>query len=104
MTVFCIAAGLLGIILGYVFHWAIRRDPKPDAAELAALVAILVAGVVITFIKDQFLQCPAAFAWYVIGLFVGFVIFLLFFFMKWETFSQQLKKEGQMKVPFFPFK
>ena len=102
-VVWCVAAACLGVLLGYVFNWAIRHNPKPDGKEVAALVAVLVGGAAVTLVREL-VGCPTALAWYLIGLPLGFLSYLIALHFGWERI-QALLAQGKLKgAPLFPWR
>ena len=104
MSVFCIAAGVLGAVLGYILNWALRHNPKPDATEIIALIGMIAGGIVVQLIKDNLLQCPGAVAWYLIGVGVGFFIYSLALWVGWEKIKTEVSEGKLDGLPFSPFK
>lgn len=104
MIVFCVAAGVLGLVLGYTLNWALRHNPQPDAREVIALIGMVAGGVVIQLVKDDVFDCTSGLAWYLIGVGAGFFFYTLALWKGWERIKT-LMEQGKLKgTPFSVFK
>jgi hypothetical protein len=62
----------LGIVLGYVTHYLLRRDEAPGAHDLAGIVASLVSGLALDAVGGS-----GGASAYFVGLAVGFFLYWL---------------------------
>jgi len=104
MNVYCVAAGFLGAFLGYVLNWALRHNPKPDAKEVIALVGLIVGGAAVQLVKKGLFKCDEALAWYLIGAGLGFFIFTVALWLRWEKIKKLIDQKTLDGVPFTPFR
>lgn len=95
----CLAAGLVGLVLGYVFSWSVRST-KPGIGEIGSLVAILFGGTVTPSLP--IVQCQNAMTFYLLGLAVGFFIYILMVRFNWEHFPKNVCG-GAIRLPLLPF-
>lgn len=72
-TVVYIGAALFGVVVGWIAYRTLRRSGEAVALSDIATVIGAVGGAAITGIFDD----EKSFAWYSIGLFVGFFGYLL---------------------------
>ncbi len=102
MTLSCVAALSFGIVIGYILNWAIRHNPKPDAKEVAALIAAVAGGSVVTLIRGL-IGCPNAMSWYLIGLAVGFFLYTVALWLRWEQIRNLVTQARLNGIPLFPW-
>ncbi len=99
-NIFCIGAGALGLMLGYILSWSTRRQ-EPSAIDAAALIGTAFGGTILTVVDK--LNCPQALPIYIIGLGIGFSLYLIALRYHW-TKVLQLINEGKLKnPPVFPW-
>lgn len=96
MIISCIAALCFGMVIGYVLNWAVRHNPKPDAKEVSALIAAVVGGTVVSLIRNL-INCPNAISWYLIGLAIGFFLYTIAIWKRWELMTKLTR------LPFLPW-
>lgn len=97
-TVSCLAAGAVGLVLGYVFSWSVRSN-KPGIGEIGSLIAIIFGGTVTPSLP--IMQCPDAMTYYLAGLAVGFFLYILMVRFNWDSFPKSAN--GNAELPLFPF-
>ena len=66
-----IGATCLGIVMGWLVRYFIRRFESFNANAFGAIVGVVVGGVVVTFLEED----KSVWWFYPIGLFIGFVIY-----------------------------
>lgn len=96
MTVAEIGALVLGIVLGFLTHYLVRRDQEPGIEDLAAIIAAVLGAQVFKVITGQDQT-----SWYLIGLGVGFFLYWLALLLGREQ-VKQLKMQNK-KLPLLPF-
>ena len=98
MLVWCVAAGALGLVMGFVLHLSLRTNPKLDAKQVSSLVGIVVGGTVLALV-GRLVACPEALAWYLIGFAIGFFLYAIAYWRNWERqrrrLSMSLEKSRQ---------
>lgn len=97
--VYCGSAALLGMILGYSFNWAIRKG-QPGAYDVASLVSVILGGTTIDVLGR--IHCPEALSYYLIGLAVGFVAYLILLSRNWPTVMWLMQHGVLQSPPLFP--
>jgi len=97
-TVALVAAFLIGVVIGYAAHWLLRRirEPKPD--DLVAIVGLFFGAAVF-----RALTGPDQIWWYMIGVFVGFFLYLIALWFGQETLQAIGAEETRQPLPLFPF-
>lgn len=96
MTVETVGAVVLGVVIGFLAHYLIRRDPEPGIEDLAAIVGVVLGSVVFNVITGQDQT-----SWYLIGLGVGFFLYWLALLAGLERVK---KHHQEMKpLPLLPF-
>ncbi len=96
MTLAAIAAAVLGVVIGYLTHYLVRRDQQAGIGDLAAIITAILGAAIFNIIKE-----PAATYWYLIGLGAGFFLYWLALAVGKEKVQQLLEKK--QKLPLFPF-
>jgi hypothetical protein len=75
----------LGVVIMYLTLMFVTRFLKSDAnakpGNLAKFLAIFLSGTVVGFLTAQLGAGAKEFAWYAIGLVVGFAAYLVFYFI-----------------------
>ena len=94
----CMAAGAVGLVLGYVFSWTVRSS-KPGIGEIGSLIAVILGGTVTPSLP--IMQCSSAMTFYLIGLAAGFFLYILMVRFNWEHFPKNAS--GGAEMPLFPF-
>jgi len=100
LNLFCLGAACLGLMLGYVFSWSLRKQ-EPQDTEVATLTSTVFSGVIMETIGK--LECKEALPIYIIGVAAGFVIYLIAFRMKWPQIKQALADRQMVNPPLFPW-
>lgn len=96
MTVETVGAVVLGVVIGFLAHYLIRKDPEPGIEDLAAIVGVVLGSVVFNVITGQDQT-----SWYLIGLGVGFLLYWLALLVGLERVKKHYR---EMKpLPLFPF-
>lgn len=96
MSVASIGALVLGAVIGYLAHFVARRNPTPSIGDLGAIVGVILGGAVFKIITG-----PEQTSWYLIGLGVGFFLYLVALLAGGEK-VRQLTEERQ-PLPLLPF-
>lgn len=98
LTLATIAALLIGIVIGYLAHWLLRRIREPKPADLAALAGLFGGGAVVQAFsgEDQIW-------WYMIGVFIGFSAYLAALWIGRESLQAYRSEETSRPLPLFPF-
>ena len=99
-NIFCAGAACLGILLGYLFSWSLRKS-EPQDTEVATLVSTVFSGTIMETIGK--LQCKEALPIFMIGVVAGFVIYLIALRMKWAVIKQALQDRRISSPPLFPW-
>jgi len=73
MDIASVGAILFGVVVGWITYRTLRRSKEGAALSDIAAVIGAVGGAAITGLFDS----EALFAWYSIGLFVGFFVYLI---------------------------
>ncbi len=97
-SVALVAAGLIGVVIGYAAHWLLRRIREPKPADLVAIVGLFGGGVVF-----RALTGPGQTWWYMIGVFTGFFLYLIALWLGRETLQAIGAAETSHPLPLFPF-
>ncbi len=100
INIWCIGALALGLLAGYLFAYSSRQD-KPNGNELAALFGTVLGGTALNLI-DKFKECPGALPLYVIGVAVGYVVYVGLLQIKWPLVEHLRAKHGFTRLPLFP--
>lgn len=100
IDIYCLGAAALGLLLGYVFSWSLRK-PEPQDTEIATLVSTVFSGVIMQMLGK--LECKEALPIYMIGVTVGFAIYLIAFRKKWPAIKQALADRRLNNPPLFPW-
>ena len=100
LNIYCLGAACLGLMLGYVFSWSLRK-PEPQDTEVATLVSTVFSGVIMEMVGK--LECKEALPIYMIGVTVGFVIYLIAFRKKWALIKQAQADRRMVNPPLFPW-
>jgi hypothetical protein len=99
MNVGLIGAFLLGMVLGYLTHFLVRRDVNPGVKDLGGIVGIIVGGVAL-----KVLAGPDETSWYLIGLGVGFFLYWAALMVGSEKVKSPLPKTASERgLTLFPF-
>lgn len=98
MFISCLAAGAIGLVLGYVFSWSVRSS-KPGIGEIGSLMAIIFGGSITPSLPMA--QCANSMTYYLLGLAVGFFLYILMVRFNWEHFPKGAC--GSVSLPLFPF-
>lgn len=93
----CLAAGAIGLVLGYVFSWSVRTS-KPGMGEIGSLIAIIFGGAITPSLPIA--QCENSMTYYLLGLAVGFFLYILMVRFNWEHFPKNAC--GGARLPLFP--
>jgi ABC-type uncharacterized transport system permease subunit len=96
MTVENIGALFLGAVIGYLAHFVARRNPTPKIGDLGTIIGVILGGAVFKVITG-----PEQTSWYLIGLGLGFFLYLVALFAGGEK-VKQLSAERQ-PLPLLPF-
>ena len=73
MNVISVGALLFGVVIGWITYRTLRRSKESVALSDIATVIGAVGGAAVISLFDN----PTLFAWYSIGLFIGFIAYLI---------------------------
>ena len=73
MNVISVGALLFGVVIGWITYRTLRRSKESVALSDIATVIGAVGGAAVIALFNS----PALFAWYSIGLFIGFIAYLI---------------------------
>ena len=76
MNIQYIGVAVLGMVLGYLMHYLVRRDEKAGIADLGSIAVMLLTGVVIKVVAPENSPTDQIY-WYLIGLGIGFFLYWL---------------------------
>jgi uncharacterized membrane protein YeaQ/YmgE (transglycosylase-associated protein family) len=96
MTLAAIAAAVLGVVIGYLTHYLVRRDQQAGIGDLAMIIGAVLGAAVFNIITG-----PVPTNWYLIGLGAGFFFYWLALALGKEKVQRLL--EQKQKLPIFPF-
>ena len=79
-----LGAALLGVFVGYMVWYFIVRFAKDKYTSdgLVAVLGVVAGGVVIEFMKGGALSSRDRW-WYPVGLVIGWLVFVVFYFINW---------------------
>lgn len=97
MTIGGWGAVVLGVVLGFLTHYLVRRDQKAGIGDLSVIVGVIAGGIVM----DRFTEGHQI-SWYFIGLGIGFFIYWIFLLIGKEQVKTQIK-DGK-SLPLLPFR
>src|SRR5688572_1556050 len=72
----------LGIVVGLLAMWFVVRQTDFSAVNLAAFVAILIAGTAVEFLADQMGAKKANFGQYAFGLLLGVGAYIVLYWIR----------------------
>ena len=72
----------LGIVVAFLAWWFVTRQTDFSAANLAAFVAVLVAGTAVEFLADEMGAKRANYGQYAFGLLIGTVAYVVLNWIK----------------------
>ena len=102
VNLYCFTAAILGLFLGYVFAHSSRQQ-QPNGNEIAALFGTVLGGGALNMI-EQFRECHNAFALYVLGVVIGYIIFVFILKRNWVAVERFMVENSTKQVPFFPWR
>ena len=100
-NLWCIGAAVLGLFLGYMFAYSARQQ-QPSGNEIAALFATVLGGSALTLI-NQFQQCAEALPLYVIGVAIGYVLYVFVLKRYWPLVQHLQEQHSLGKPPLAPW-
>jgi lysozyme len=100
LSISCLAAGLFGVLMGYVFAWSTRRN-EPNAIDVAGLIATIAGGTVVSSLSE--LNCPERLSLYLIGMVVGYLVYLIVLKLNYREIEAAYKRGELAPSPFFPW-
>lgn len=100
LNVYCIAAAAFGLLMGYVFAWSTRRN-EPNGSDVAGLLGTVLGGTVLQFLDR--LHCEEKMALYIIGLVVGYIVYLLILKLNYRNVSRAYEMKAISPSPLFPW-
>jgi len=93
MTLAAIGALVLGMVLGYLAHYMVRRDQQAGVGELAVVIAALLGAAVFKVITGQDQT-----SWYLIGLGVGFFLYWFQLLLSREQIKKLIQEKKQLPI------
>lgn len=96
MTVEIVGALILGVVIGYLAHYFVRREPEPGVEDLGAIVSVVLGSVVFNVITGQDQT-----SWYLIGLGIGFFLYWIALLAGREQVREL--RRAMKPLPLFPF-
>jgi hypothetical protein len=102
LNLYCVGAAVLGVLLGYAFAYSARQQ-QPNANEVAALLGTVLGGSALSLVS-KFDQCADAFPLYVIGVAVGYLLYLLALKGNWTLVQHLFLKHGLQRSPLIPWR
>lgn len=100
INVWCVGAVALGLLAGYLFAYSSRQE-KPTGTELAGLFGTVLGGTALTLI-NKFSECAEALPLYVVGIAVGYLLYILLLRMNWPVVEHLKTVHGADHVPLLP--
>lgn len=100
-NLYCVAAVVLGLLLGYLFAYS-GRQQQPNANEIAGLLGTVLGGGALSLI-EQFKQCGDALALYVIGVAVGYALYVFVLQRNWSLVEHLQSAHGLKRAPLLPW-
>jgi hypothetical protein len=100
LNFWCIGAAALGLLAGYLFAYSSRKE-QPNGGELAALFGTVLGGASLQLL-DKFSQCAEAFPLYVIGVTVGYLVYVVILQIKWPLVQHLKANHALTHVPLLP--
>lgn len=99
-SIACIGAGVLGLLLGWVFAWSTRR-PEPTGQEVAALVSTVLGGAILQLLNQ--IDCPERLPIYIIGVAVGYALYLIVLRRNFARINHFMQNHGTSRAPLLPW-
>jgi uncharacterized membrane protein YeaQ/YmgE (transglycosylase-associated protein family) len=96
MTLAAIGAAVLGLVIGYLTHYLVRRDQQAGVGDLAMIIGAILGAAIFNIIKE-----PEATYWYLIGLGIGFFLYWLALLLGREKVKKLI--EQKKALPVLPF-
>lgn len=96
LNLWCISAAVLGLFAGYIFAYSARSE-KPNGNEIAALFGMVLGGSTLTLL-DKFVDCHDALPLYVIGVAVGYVMYVFVLRRNWALI-EHLRTHHMLEHP-----
>lgn len=96
----CVGAAAVGLLAGYLFAYSSRQE-QPSGNELAALFGTVLGGAGLQLIT-KFADCADAFPLYVIGVTVGYLLYVVILQIKWPLVAHLKAMHGLTHVPLVP--
>lgn len=100
-NVYCIAAAAFGLLMGYIFAWSTRRN-EPNGTDIAGVLGTVLGGTILQFL-DRLGGCEEKFALYLIGLVIGYVIYLVLLKSNYPRVRAAYEAKTMEPSPFFPW-
>lgn len=101
LNVYCIAAVAFGLLMGYIFAWSTRRN-EPNGSDVAGLLGTVLGGTILQFL-DRLGPCEEKMALYIIGLVVGYVIYLILLKLNYPRVAKAYELKTISPSPLFPW-
>lgn len=86
--------------MGYIFGWATRRS-EPSSTDFAAILGIILGGTALNVINQ--IDCPEKLPLYLIGIAVGYVLYLVVLKSAFEAVRHHVERHGLQRMPLFPW-
>ncbi len=95
MTLAAIGAAVLGLVIGYLTHYLVRRDQQAGVGDLAIIIGAILGAAIFKVIS------PEATNWYLIGLGLGFFLYWLALLLGREKVKKLIAQKKAL--PVLPF-
>jgi hypothetical protein len=100
LNIACVGSAVFGLFMGYIFAWTTRRN-EPSGTDVAGLLATIFSGTLIQMVDR--LECADRLPLYLIGVAVGYAIYLLLLKLSWPAVRHSYEVHGEKPSPLFPF-
>lgn len=100
LNVACVGSVIFGLFIGYIFAWSTRRN-EPNGSDVAGLLGTILGGTILQMVDK--LHCEDGLPLYLIGLAVGYVLYIFLLKMSWPAVKHAYETHGVAPSPLFPF-
>lgn len=100
LNVACVGSVIFGLFIGYIFAWSTRRN-EPNGSDVAGLLGTILGGTILQMVDK--LHCDEGLPLYLIGLAVGYVLYIFLLKMNWPNVKHAYESHGVTPSPLFPW-